>query len=323
MDTHVADTSHAKAGGFGGGAAYVRGRFVPMEEAAIPVNDWGFTRSDAVYDVAHVFNGCFFRLADHLERFRHSMQARRLAPPESMAAMEAILHRCVALAGLRDAYVAMVASRGRPRVAGSRRPADCDNHFIAYAVPWINVIPPDVQERGAHLWIAGTPRVPDASVDPTVKNYQWSDLTSGLFEAHDNGFDTAVLCDADGFVTEGPGFNVFVVRDGRVLTPDRGALHGITRRSVLELCEQSGIPAAVAPVSRAELEDADEVFAATTAGGVMPVSRVGRRILGNDRPGPVSLRLKELYWRRHAEGWHATKVRSLAETEEVAGGAPQ
>src|SRR4029079_11519824 len=147
----------------------------------------------------------------------------------------------------------------------------------------IDVIPKDVQERGAHLWIASVPRVPDASVDPTVKNYQWSDLTTGLFEAHDHGFDTAILCDADGFVTEGPGFNLFVVRDGTVLTPDRGSLHGITRKSVLELCGQLGIPAAVGPIRREALEDADEVFAATTAGGVMPVSRVGRRILGNDR----------------------------------------
>jgi branched-chain amino acid aminotransferase len=291
------------------GAAYAQGRFVPMAEANISVLDWGFTRSDCVYDVVHVFQGGFFRLDDHLSRFARSMQARRLAPPESLSRMEDILHRCVALTGLADAYVAMVASRGRPRIGGSRRPGDCDNHFIAYALPWIDVIPKDVQERGAHLWIASVPRVPDASVDPTVKNYQWSDLTGGLMEAHDHGFDTAILCDADGFVTEGPGFNIFIVRDGRVLTPDRGSLHGITRQSVLELCAMEAIPAEVAPIPRALLEDADEVFAATTAGGVMPVARVGGRILGNDRPGPLSLKLKSLYGRRHAEGWHRTPVR--------------
>src|ERR1700712_3552599 len=281
---------------FSDGAAYIRGQFVPIAEATIPVTDWGFTRSDAVYDVVHVFDGGFFRLADHLDRFGRSMAARRLAPAEDRAQMEQILHRCVALSGLRDSYVAMVTLRGRPRVAGSRRPADCDNHFIAYALPWIDVIAKDVQERGAHLWIASVPRVPDASVDPSVKNYQWGDLTTGLMEAHDNGFDTAILCDAEGFVTEGPGFNIFIVRDGRVLTPDRGSLHGITRRSVLDLCERLGMEAAVAPITRAELEDADEVFAATTAGGVMPVARVGTRILGNDRPRPVSMQLKQALW---------------------------
>jgi len=205
----------------------------------------------------------------------------------------------------------MVALRGRPRVAGSRRPSDCDNHFIAYALPWVDVIPKDVQERGAHLWIASTPRVPDASVDPTVKNYQWSDLTSGLIEAHDHGYDTAVLCDAEGLVTEGPGFNIFMVKDGKVLTPDRGSLQGITRKSVLELCALLGIEAEVRPIPRALFEDADEIFAATTAGGVMPVARIGTRIMGNDRPGPLSLKLKEAYWQRHADGWHRTPVRPL------------
>jgi branched-chain amino acid aminotransferase len=294
------------------GAAYVRGAFVPMADATIPVNDWGFTRSDAVYDVVHVFRGGFFRLDDHLGRFSRSMQARRLRPPEDRARIETILHRCVALTGLADAYVAMVALRGRPNPPGSRRPADCQNHFIAYALPWVDVIPKDVQARGAHLWIASVPRVQDASVDPTVKTYQWNDLTTGLFEAHDRDFDTAILCDVEGFVTEGPGFNIFVVKDGAVLTPDRGSLHGITRLSVLELCAELGIPARVAPIPRGVLEDdAEEVFAATTAGGVMPVARVGRRILGNDRPGPISMRLRDEYWRRHEAGWHRTPVRPL------------
>ena len=297
------------------GAAYVRGRFVPIAEATLPVTDWGFTRSDVVYDVVHVVKNGFFRLPDHLDRFERSMEKRRIRPPEDRAAIEAILHRCVALTGLADAYVAMVASRGRPRVAGSRRPADCENHFIAYALPWIDVIPKDVQARGAHVFVASTPRVPDASVDPTVKNYQWSDLTSGLLEAHEAGFDTAVLCDAQGFLTEGPGFNIFVVRDGRVITPDRGSLHGITRKSVLELCAELGIAAAVEPVSRSALAEADEVFLATTAGGVMPASRIGQRILGNDRPGPVSMRIRELYWAKHEQGWHRTPVRPLADAQ--------
>ena len=134
---------------FADGAGYVRGRFVPIAEATLPVTDWGFTRSDVVYDVVHVFKGGFFRLADHLDRFERSMAKRRIRPPEDRAAIETILHRCVALTGLIDAYVAMVASRGRPRVAGSRRPADCENHLIAYALPWIDVIPKDVQARGS------------------------------------------------------------------------------------------------------------------------------------------------------------------------------
>src|SRR5258707_8375323 len=115
---------------FAGGAAYVQGRFVPMAQATLPVTDWGVTRSDAVYDLVHVFGGGFFRLNDHLDRFHPAMERRRLRPPEDREAVEAGLHRCAALAGLRDAYVSMACSRGRPRVARSRPPADSGNHRV-------------------------------------------------------------------------------------------------------------------------------------------------------------------------------------------------
>jgi len=117
-----------------------------------------------------------------------------------------------------------------------------------------------------------------------------------------------VLLDADGFVTEGPGFNVFAVIEGQVVTPDRGALEGITRLSIIELCADLAIPCTIRPLSAAELKDADEIFLATTAGGVMPVSRIDGRILGNDRPGPLSAQIRQQFWTKRAAGWHATPI---------------
>jgi branched-chain amino acid aminotransferase len=293
---------------FSRGAAFCDDRFMPVAEAKISILDWGFTRSDVAYDVVHVHKGAFFRLADHLDRFERSLKAFRLVPPFDRAQIATIAARCVVSSGLREAYVAMVCTRGRPRVAGSRKPADCDNTFISYAIPWIDVIPLEVQSRGAHLWIAGTPRFPAASIDPTAKNYHWGDLTKGLLEAHDAGADTAVLLDADGYVTEGPGFNIFIVRDGQVLSPDRGALEGITRRSVLDGCESAGIPAKIAPLRAEDLLNADEAFCTTTAGGVMPASRVNDRILANDRPGPITMRVRELYWAQHQDSKYVTQL---------------
>jgi branched-chain amino acid aminotransferase len=295
------------------GVAWMEGRYMPIVEARIPVTDWGFTRADSTYDVVHVVGGAFFRLDDHLDRFERSLRGFRLVPPTSRSEIRTILHRCVALSGLRDAYVAMVSTRGRPRIAGSRRPADCDNTFIAYALPWIDVIPRDVQTRGAHLWVASVPRINVSSVDPTFKNYLWRDFTVAVLEAHDHGYDTAVLLDTEGFVTEGAGFNVFVVKDNVVTTPDRGALEGITRRSTLELCEALQLQSEVAPLRLDQLMQADEVFCTTTAGGIMPCSRVGNlsignNIIANDSPGPISLALKELYWQRHREGWYASAI---------------
>jgi branched-chain amino acid aminotransferase len=165
-----------------------------------------------------------------------------------------------------------------------------------------------VQARGAHLIVATPPRIADDSVDPTVKNFHWGDLTRGLFEARDRGADNCVLLDRDGCVTEGPGFNVFAVTDGIVVTSDRGALEGITRLSVQELCAELGIPFEIRALPATELREADEIFLSTTAGGIMPASRLDGRILGNDRPGPVSARLREAFWAKRAAGWHATPI---------------
>jgi branched-chain amino acid aminotransferase len=117
-----------------------------------------------------------------------------------------------------------------------------------------------------------------------------------------------VLPDGKGFVTEGPGFNVFAVTNGAVATSDHGALEGITRLSVQELCRDLGMPFAIRPLPVEELRDADEIFLATTAGGIMPASRIDGRIMGNDRPGPVSARLRESFWAKRAQGWHATPI---------------
>jgi len=290
------------------GAAYIDGRYMPLEEAAIPITDWGYRRSDVTYDVVSVWGGAFFRLDDHIKRFRNSMRALRLDPPESDGDIRGVLSECVRRTGLREAYVAMDCLRGRPKPDLPRHPLNCRNYLAAFSTPFVWVMSPEMQARGAHLIVAKTPRIPDDSIDPTVKNFHWGDLTKGLFEAHDRGADNCVLLDRDGFVTEGPGFNVFAVADGAIVSPDRGALEGITRLSVIELCDELGIPCAVRPLPAAELRDADEIFLATTAGGIMPASRIDGRILGNDRPGPISARLREQFWAKRAEGWHATPI---------------
>jgi branched-chain amino acid aminotransferase len=293
---------------FTNGAAYVDGRYMPIAQAAIPITDWGYRRSDVTYDVVGVWDGAFFRLDDHIRRFRASMEFLHLKPAESDDEIKAILERLVRAAGLRSAYVAMDCLRGVPRPGMPRHPAYCRNYLAAYAVPWVSVASAEMMERGLHLMIAETRRIPPESFEPRVKNFHWGDLTRGQFEAMEKGCDFAILLDAQGNATEGAGFNVFSITDGRVATPDRGALDGMTRMSMLELCEELGIPFEVRPVSAAELRDADEIFTCTTAGGVMPASRIDGRIMGNDRPGPISTRLRETFWAKRAQGWHATPI---------------
>ena len=297
---------------FAAGAAYIDGRYMPIGEAAIPILDWGYRRSDVTYDVVGVWDGAFFRLDDHVARFRASMAAFRFNPRESDAEIKTVLHRCVTLTGLRDAYVAMDCLRGRPAPGAVYHPANARNYIAAFAIPWVWVMGPDVQARGGHLVIAETLRIPVESVDPTAKNFHWADLTRGQFEAHDRGADFCLLLDRDGNVTEGPGFNVFFVVGGRVVTPDHGVLEGLTRRSVFELCAGMGLPCEARRVSAAEARDADEIFLSTTAGGIMPASRIDGRIMNNDRPGPLSTAIRDAFWARRAAGWHATPVDASA-----------
>ena len=293
---------------FAAGAAYIDGRYMPIGQAAIPITDWGYRRSDVTYDVVGVWEGNFFRLDDHIHRFRASMRKFRFEPQERDEENKAVLNRCVALSGLKNAYVAMDCLRGRPAPGMPYHPAHARNYIAAFAIPWVWVMSLEIQKRGGHLIIAETLRIPAESVDPTAKNFHWADLTRGQFEALDRGADFSLLLDSDGNVTEGPGFNVFMVTDGVVVTPDAGVLEGITRKSVIEICADLGIPARVGKVSANEAREADEIFLATTAGGVMPASRIDGRIMGNDRPGPISTKIKDTFWAKRAAGWHGTPV---------------
>ena len=289
------------------GAAFVEGRFVPVAEACVPILDWGFLRSDATYDVAHVWRGSFFRLEDHLDRFVRSTKHLRLSPPYGRREIRDILVECVRLSGLRDAYAEVICTRGVPR-PGSRDPRDCENLFYAFVVPFVWIADPDTQERGLHAVIGSKRRIAPESVDPTVKNYHWLDLETGLLEAYERGGETVILTDANENVVEGPGFNVFAVHDGSISTPDRGVLEGITRRTVIELSAEHGIPLETRPVPADELRSADEVFISSTAGGIIPVTMVDGEAIGDGEPGPVTLRLRDAYWNLHEDPRYSLPV---------------
>lgn len=290
-----------------GGCAFIDGRFVPAGEARIPILDWGFLRSDATYDVAHVWRGAFFRLEDHLDRFQQGMDRLRMSLAMTRAEIREILIECVRRSGLREAYVEMVCTRGVPE-PGSRDPRRARNRFYAFAIPFVWIADPGKQESGIHLVIGTTQRIAPEAVDPAVKNYHWLDLVKGQFEAYDRGGDTVVLTDDAGHVIEGPGFNVFAVLDGRIVTPSRGMLPGVTRRTVFEIAAQLSLPLEERPVTSDELRHAREAFATSTAGGVMPIARVDGRDLGDGKPGPLTRRIRQRYWAMHDDPAFATPV---------------
>jgi branched-chain amino acid aminotransferase len=290
------------------GAAWIDGRYCPIEEAKISVLDLGLTRSDCTYDVVHVWRGRFYRLDAHLDRFSASLARLRLDPGYGRAEIEAIVHGCVRQARLREAYVSMTCTRGR-MAAGSRDLRTARNMFYCFAVPFIWISSPERQEAGASLWVSQVVRIPPQSVDPSVKNYHWLDLDLALLDAYDHGADLVVLRDLAGAITEGPGYNVFAYLDGRWLTPGRGTLQGITRRSVIELLRQVGQPVEEGQLSDDELRRAEEVLVTSTAGGIMPVTLIDGKPVGAGAPGPLTRQLRDLYWASHEDERYSTPVR--------------
>jgi branched-chain amino acid aminotransferase len=281
------------------GVAYVKGRYVPIGEAAIPITDWGFLRSDATYDVVTVWEGAFFRLDTHLDRFLNSCRKFRLDAGLSRAQITDILAQCVRLSGLRSSYVEMIVTRGQPPW-GSRDPRQAVNQFYAFAVPYVWIANEAQRERGLHVVVSDVQRISPHSVDPTAKNYHWNDLTMGLLRALDVGGDTVLLTDGHGHVVEGPGFNVFCVsQSGSLVTPRDGVLEGVTRRTVLDMANALKLPIEVRPLPADELRGAREVFLSSSGGGVLPVTRVDGRTIGDGTPGQTTLKLLQTYW-----AWH-------------------
>ncbi|MER9254454.1 aminotransferase class IV [Mesorhizobium sp. M0598] len=301
------DEHHVDRRRYPDGVAFMDGQYLPMSQAKISVLDWGFLHSDATYDTVHVWNAKFFRLDLHLDRFFGGIERLRLKLPYDRKKIASILNNCVALSSHRSAYVEMICTRGSSPTF-SRDPRQAENRFMAFAVPFGSVANKEQLERGLHIAISDTVRIPPKSIDPSIKNYHWLDLVKGLFEAYDAGAETALVVDTNGYIAEGPGFNVFFVKDGSLWTPAFGVLPGITRRTVFDLCTEIGLSATAGDISRADIKAADEVFITSTAGGIMPVTRIDHAAIANGRVGPVTRRLMDLYWQKHDDPEWSTAV---------------
>ena len=292
---------------FAQGIAYIEDEYVAIAEAKIPLLDWGFLHSDATYDVAHVWRGRFFRVDDYLDRFHASMKKLRMSIPYTQEQVRSIMFELARRSGLRDAYVEVVCTRGIP-APGSRDPRSCENRFLAFAVPFVWIADDELRAQGLNLLISRQQRIPPESVDPKIKNYHWLDMVMALYEAYDHGADTAVLVDAGGNLVEGPGFNVFVRVGDTIITPARGVLEGVTRESILELLQRENLQVKQEALPAATARAADEMFITSTAGGVMPVTRIANEPLGDGKPGSLTAKLNDGYWAMHDEPGFSVKV---------------
>jgi len=294
-------------------SAWIDGEFLPIGEARIPILDMGFTRSDLTYDVAAVWKRQFFRLDDHLDRLERSCANLRLQLPKPKEVIRDLMVECVRRGGFDDSFVEAVVTRGVP-VPGERDPRTATQQLYIYAVPYVWIVKPEAQERGVDVIVArNTIRIPTNAVDPRVKNFHWADLTRGLFEAYDRGATLALMTDGHGNITEGAGFNIFVVRpDGSLITAKDGVLEGITRQTVIEIARADGRDVEVGTLRVDDITAGSEVFLTSTAGGVMPVATVDGVRLHEECPGPVTRSISSTYWDLHTDSVYTTAVDARA-----------
>ena len=289
------------------GIACIDGEYLPVADASIPLLDWGFLHSDATYDVAHTWHGRFFRIDDYLDRFHIGMEALRMSVPYSRSEIREVMFELVRRSGLRDAYVEIICTRGLP-APGSRDPRSCQNRFLAFAIPFVWIANDELRARGMNMLISSRQRIPPESVDPRIKNYHWLDMVMALFEAYDAEADSAVLVDAHDNLVEGPGFNIFARRGDRVVTPAHGVLEGVTRATLLELLAEEDLQVCCETLPAGFARAADEVFISSTAGGVMPVTRIDGQKIGDGSPGQLTGRLNRAYWALHDDPDYSVEI---------------
>ena len=292
------------------GYAWIDSEYVELADAKIPILDWGFLRSDATYDVVHVWKGRFFRLDKHIDRFFESAKKLRMPCQINRDELKKILANCVIKGKLESAYVEMIQTRGMsPKFV--RDPRLATPRIMAFAVPFGWILKQEDFEKGLNVLLTDIKRIPPSSVDPTIKNYHWMDLVTGMLDAYEKGNDTAVLVDENNNITEGPGFNLFCVNGSGIFTPDHGVLEGITRQSVFDLAKELHLPIMKKSISVEELYNAEELFATSTAGGIMPITKVSGKEIGKGSVGNLTRQLHKLYWEKHSDDSWSTSISDI------------
>ena len=287
--------------------AYVNGEYVPKDEARISIFDFGFLRGDAVFDTTSAWNGRIFKLSAHLERLALSLRAARIPCPVPLEELRSVIIETTRRCGLQNAYIQTIVTRGEPPL-GVRDLTQCRPSLIVFAVPYVFILTPEQIQSGGRAMIVATRALPVQCLDPKIKSLSRLHFDLAMLQGKAAGMDVSLMLDLDGHVTEGPGFNVFVVNGGELFSPPEGILMGITRQTVFELAAEHHLAAREAQLTAYDLYAADEVFLTSTAGGIMPLVEIDGRVIGDGKPGPVSQRIHGLYWALRESGRDGTPI---------------
>ncbi|HHJ15736.1 MAG TPA: branched-chain-amino-acid transaminase [Gammaproteobacteria bacterium] len=273
---------------------WINGCRMPGSEAHISVFDHGLLYGDGVFEGIRFYRGRAFRLQAHLQRLMDSAAAIRLTVPYTQDELTQAVADLIEAFAEPDGYLRLIVTRGAGPLGLD--PDSCTQPTVIMIADRLSMIDAKQRQQGANVIIASTRRLPADGLDGRIKSLNYLNNILARIEANQAGADEAILLNQNGYVAEGSADNIFVMRDGHLLTPRPvdGALQGITRGVVMELAAEREIPVTACALTAYDLYTADECFLTGTGAELIPVRDVDGRPLKHC-PGPVFSRLSRAF----------------------------
>jgi branched-chain amino acid aminotransferase len=272
---------------------YINGTFYPKEEAMVSVFDHGYLYGDGIYETLRSYDGMVFKLIEHLVRLKQSADMMEMTLPLDEEGIRRAIYDTLSRNGLKDAYIRVSVSRGPGEIGLD--PELCPiPTFVIIAKQFFDYRREFYQE-GIKIAVVETRRNHPETLNPAIKSTNFLNNIFAKMEAKRAGAFEGIMLNHANFIAEGTISNIFMVKDGILMTPPliAGILEGVTRDLVLRLAENLGITVYEELFTEAALSDADEVFITNTTMEIMPVREVGDKVIGP--PGKMTNMLAEAY----------------------------
>jgi len=274
---------------------FIDGKYYDERAAKISVFDHGLLYGDGIFEGIRAYHGRVFKLKEHVDRLFYSAKAILLQIPMSPAQIARAVVEACRKNKIRDGYVRLVVTRGAGTLG--LNPNRCKNPSVIIIADKIQLYPPEFYQRGLDIITVPTTRNLHSALNPAIKSLNYLNNILAKIEANNGGCEEAVMLNAEGFVAECTGDNLFIVKNGALFTPplSAGALYGITRQTVIELAESAGLKVSEPNLTRYDLFNADECFLTGTGAEIVPVVKIDGRVVGTGKPGPVTRQLEDDY----------------------------
>ena len=270
---------------------YIDGDFLPKAEAKISVFDHGLLYGDGVFEGIRSYNGRVFKLDEHLERLYDSAKSIMLQIPIPIETMKETVLETLRRNHLSEAYIRLVITRGVGDLGLD--PDKCPKPSIIIIADKIALYPQKFYEEGLEIVTASVRKNYPEAINPRIKSLNYLNNILAKIEGKQSGAVEVLMLNADGYVAECSGDNIFWLKNEVLVTPPvhMGILEGVTRNSVIDLAREAGMRVEERVFTRHDLYIADECFLTGTAAEVIPVVKIDRRVIGNGQPGKVTEKL--------------------------------